>query len=54
MGTLRIRIMILQRRVLGDSKGDLVLIDMWGKLDQPESVYYDITWTGYCGAHVRR
>jgi Xaa-Pro aminopeptidase len=30
-------------------KGDLVLIDMWAKLDQPEAVYYDITWTGFCG-----
>jgi Xaa-Pro aminopeptidase len=30
-------------------RGDLVLIDMWGKLDQPESVYYDITWVAYCG-----
>jgi Xaa-Pro aminopeptidase len=30
--------------------GDAVLIDMWAKLDQPHSVYYDITWTGYCGA----
>jgi Xaa-Pro dipeptidase len=29
--------------------GDLVLIDMWAKLAQPESVYYDITWVGYCG-----
>ncbi len=29
--------------------GDLVLLDMWAKLDQPGSVYYDITWTGYCG-----
>jgi Xaa-Pro dipeptidase len=29
--------------------GDLVLIDMWAKLAAPESVYYDITWTGYCG-----
>jgi Xaa-Pro dipeptidase len=28
---------------------DLVLIDMWAKLKQPESVYYDITWTGFCG-----
>jgi Xaa-Pro aminopeptidase len=27
-------------------KGDFVLIDIWGKLDQPGSVYYDITWTG--------
>jgi Xaa-Pro aminopeptidase len=29
--------------------GDVLLIDMWAKLDQPRSVYYDITWTGYCG-----
>jgi Xaa-Pro dipeptidase len=29
--------------------GDLVLIDMWAKLNQPGAVYYDITWTGYCG-----
>jgi Xaa-Pro dipeptidase len=29
-------------------KGDVVLIDMWGKLaDVPGSVYYDITWTGH-------
>src|SRR5262249_24362667 len=33
-------------------RDDIVLIDMWGKLDQPESVYYDITWTGYCGERV--
>ena len=31
-------------------KGDAVLIDMWAKLDRPGAVYYDITWTGYCGA----
>jgi Xaa-Pro dipeptidase len=29
--------------------GDFVLIDMWAKLNQPGSVYYDITWTGFCG-----
>ena len=29
--------------------GDLVLIDMWAKLDRPDGVFYDITWTGYCG-----
>ncbi len=28
---------------------DLVLIDMWAKLDKPGAVYYDITWTGYTG-----
>ncbi len=30
-------------------RGDLLLIDLWAKLDQPGAVYYDITWTGYCG-----
>ena len=31
-------------------RGDLVLLDMWAKLDRPEAVYYDITWVGFCGA----
>jgi Xaa-Pro dipeptidase len=31
---------------------DLVLLDLWGKLDQPGSVYADITWVGYAGANV--
>ena len=31
--------------------GDSVLIDMWAKLDQPNSTYYDITWMGFCGEH---
>lgn len=30
-------------------QGDAVLIDMWAKLDQPASVFYDITWSGFCG-----
>jgi Xaa-Pro aminopeptidase len=30
-------------------KGDLLLLDMWAKLDQPGAVYYDITWTHFCG-----
>ncbi len=29
--------------------GDFVLVDLWAKLKQPRSVYYDITWTGFCG-----
>jgi Xaa-Pro aminopeptidase len=29
--------------------GNFVLLDMWAKLDQPGAVYYDITWTGFCG-----
>jgi Xaa-Pro aminopeptidase len=30
-------------------KGDLLLLDVWGKLDRPGSVYYDVTWVGYLG-----
>jgi Xaa-Pro aminopeptidase len=30
-------------------RGDLVLLDMWAKLDVQDGVYYDITWVGYCG-----
>ena len=26
-----------------------MLIDIWGKLDEPDAVYYDITWTGVVG-----
>jgi Xaa-Pro aminopeptidase len=22
---------------------------MWAKLDQPDSIFYDITWNGFCG-----
>jgi Xaa-Pro aminopeptidase len=29
--------------------GDWVLLDMWAKLDRPGAVYYDITWTAFCG-----
>jgi Xaa-Pro dipeptidase len=29
--------------------GDWVLLDMWAKLDIPGAVYYDITWTAFCG-----
>jgi Xaa-Pro dipeptidase len=32
--------------------GDLLLLDVWGKLKAPGSVYYDITWVGYLGARV--
>ena len=33
-------------------EGDLLLLDVWGKLERPGSVYYDITWVGYLGAEV--
>ena len=32
--------------------GDVVLIDMWAKLPDADAVYYDITWTGYCGQSI--
>jgi Xaa-Pro aminopeptidase len=30
-------------------EGDFVLIDIWGRVDRPEGVFYDITWTGVVG-----
>ncbi len=33
-------------------EGDFVLIDMWAKLHEPHSVFYDITWTAYCGSVI--
>jgi Xaa-Pro dipeptidase len=30
-------------------EGDFLLIDIWGRTDEAESVYYDITWTGVVG-----
>ena len=31
---------------------DILLLDLWGKLDQPGSVFADITWVGYTAAIV--
>jgi Xaa-Pro dipeptidase len=33
-------------------RGDFVLLDLWAKLDQPDSIVYDITWTAFCGDPV--
>ncbi|MGD0736964.1 MAG: M24 family metallopeptidase [Terracidiphilus sp.] len=30
-------------------EGDFILIDIWGKLDKPDAIFYDITWTGVVG-----
>jgi Xaa-Pro dipeptidase len=30
-------------------EGDFLLIDIWGRLEKPGSVFYDITWTGVVG-----
>ncbi|NOX38155.1 MAG: M24 family metallopeptidase [Calditrichaeota bacterium] len=29
--------------------GDTVLIDLWARVNEPETIYYDITWCGYVG-----
>jgi Xaa-Pro aminopeptidase len=33
-------------------RDDFVLLDVWGKLRKPGSVYFDITWTGFVGEEV--
>lgn len=30
-------------------EGDFLLIDIWGRVDSADSIYYDITWTGVVG-----
>ena len=37
---------------LRSGRGDLVLLDLWAKLDEPDAVYYDITWMAFCGEEV--
>jgi Xaa-Pro dipeptidase len=32
--------------------GDLLLLDVWAKMETPGAVYYDITWIGYLGERV--
>lgn len=31
-------------------EGDFILLDVWGKKNTPNAVYYDITWTGFVGS----
>ncbi len=31
---------------------EIVLLDLWGKLNRPGSVYADITWVGYTGREI--
>ena len=33
-------------------RDELVLLDLWGKLDAPGAVFADITWVGFAGARV--
>ncbi len=37
-------------RSIGEN--ELVLLDLWGKLDEPDAVFADITWMGYTGPRV--
>jgi len=39
-----------QSRSIGPQ--ELVLLDLWGKLDQPGAVYADITWVGFTAPKV--
>ena len=32
--------------------GDFLLLDMWAKMERPEAVYGDITWTGFAGEPI--
>jgi Xaa-Pro aminopeptidase len=34
--------------------GDFVLLDIWGKKNTPNAVYYDITWTGVIGVPTEK
>ncbi len=31
------------------TKGDMILIDLWARLNRPGAIYYDITWCGFAG-----
>ncbi|HEV2388122.1 MAG TPA: M24 family metallopeptidase [Candidatus Acidoferrales bacterium] len=32
--------------------GRVLLLDVWGKTTRPDSVYYDVTWTGFGGERI--
>ncbi len=32
--------------------GDLLLLDLWAKIDEPDSIYADITWVAYLGEDI--
>lgn len=33
-------------------KGDIVLLDVWGRENVDNSIYFDITWMGYAGTEI--
>ncbi|MEP0843094.1 MAG: M24 family metallopeptidase [Phycisphaerae bacterium] len=30
-------------------RGDLLLLDLWARLEDPDAVFYDVTWMAFCG-----
>ena len=42
----------MQSRHRAIGRDELVLLDLWGKLDRPGAVFADITWMGFSGARV--
>ena len=41
-----------EKHCLPIEPGNIVLLDLWGKLDSAGSVFADITWMGYAGSDV--
>ena len=41
-----------ERRSRALGREELLLLDLWGKLDTPGAVFADITWVGFTGAKV--
>jgi Xaa-Pro aminopeptidase len=46
--------MPMRDRSLPIGVNDFVLLDVWGKMNKPGAVYFDITWTGFVGTEVPR
>ena len=46
--------MPMRDRSLPIRANDFVLLDVWGKMNKPGAVYFDITWTGFVGEEVPR
>jgi Xaa-Pro dipeptidase len=38
----------IREKTLAIKRGDLLLLDLWAKLDEPGATYYDVTWAGFC------
>ena len=41
-----------EQRSRADRPDELLLLDLWGKLDTPGAVFADITWVGFTGTQV--